>query len=110
MRKPFRTTIDEELLITLKKWAVENNANANDIIENLIRDKIYQNYLNKNDDRISDMSELEKKVYMERLLTNDIRNTLDKFSSSYTPRNLPEIMAETIFKIIDSSKLFDRKK
>jgi hypothetical protein len=36
IRKPIRTTIDEELLIAVKKEAVEQGINVNDVLEDLI--------------------------------------------------------------------------
>ncbi|MDD4601473.1 hypothetical protein SDC9_04157 [bioreactor metagenome] len=43
MRVPFRTTIEEELVSELKKKAVNLSCNANDIIEDALRENFYKN-------------------------------------------------------------------
>jgi len=36
MRKPFKTTIDEDILFDIKELALKNNCNVNDILEKVL--------------------------------------------------------------------------
>lgn len=111
MRKAFRTTIDEDVLLYLKKQAVEQGIHVNDIIENLVLDKIQKQYLEKSNEDFLKMSELQKINYIERRLTNVIRNVLDNcYKKTIYPINLPEIVSRTIVDIIKSNDMFPPQK
>lgn len=111
MRKAFRTTIDDDVLLYLKKQAVEQGVHVNDIIENLVLDKIQEQYLEKSNEDFLNMSELQKNNYIERKLTNVIRNVLNKYcKKTIYPINLPEIVSKAIVDIIKSNDMFPPKK
>ena len=76
MRKPFRTTIDENVLSELKKTALEQNINANDIIEELLRKKFCHDYFTQDADKFTTMTPEEKKKYLKKRFIGEIINVL----------------------------------
>lgn len=111
MRKPFRTTIDEDILISLKKMAIENGVHVNDIIETLVINKLHNDYLKKDLNQFSNMSLCEKQNYFERRLSQAIRDLIQECKFKEIPRNLSEIIAKTTANILLSDEqLFPKQK
>lgn len=101
MRKPFRTTIEEKILIELKKRTVDNNCNVNDIIEKAVLDEMHREYFPKHDNEFEEMTLLHKEQHFQRKLTKAISDTLNMFSleSGFVPFDLMTLLAGNIAKI-----------
>lgn len=111
MRKAFRTTIDEEILISLKTMAVEQGVHVNDIIEHLVVDKLHNDYLTESLKNFPNMTLSEKQVYFERRLSQVIRDVIQECKFSEKPRDLSEIMSKTISSVLLSDEiLFPKQK
>jgi hypothetical protein len=68
VRKPFRTTIDDELLSWVKKEAIDRGINANDILEEMISAKIDEKNYAKNVDGYLEKSPEYREEYLRRRL------------------------------------------
>lgn len=108
MRKPFRTTLDEDLLVRLKKMAVEKGVNVNDIIEFMVCDRLRQDYFTKNAKDFPTMTLEKKNLVLERRLSQVIRDVIFEFDLNETPPNLSEIIARTIASILLSDELIPK--
>ena len=111
VRKPFRTTIDEEILHTLKTMALEQGVHVNDIIEHLVSEKTHADYLTQDLKRFDDMNLGDKQLYFERRLSQTIREIIWECKFSEKPANLSEIIAKTTANILLSDEmLFPKQK
>ena len=79
MRKPFRTTLDEDLLTWLKKEAVNQGVNANDILETLISSKAFDENYTKDKARYLGMNPLGREDFLARRL----KVVIDDFFKAY---------------------------
>lgn len=105
MRKPFRTTIDEEILHELKTMALEQDCHVNDVIEGLVLNKIHNDYFTQNLKKFSKMSVHEKQCYFERRLSQVIRDVIQECKFKEKPCNLSEIIAKTTSDILLSDEI-----
>lgn len=108
MRKAFRTTLDEDILCRLKSMAANQGVHVNNIIENLVMDKIYDEYFTQYQKRECTLA--EKRVFWERRMTQVIRNCILEFGEEEKPANLSEIMSKAIVDLLISDQVLFLKK
>jgi len=79
MRKPFRTTIDDDLLSWVKKEAIDRGVNANDILEEMILARMNEKTYAK------DVDGYHKKgpEYREEYLRRRLARVIEEFFSVY---------------------------
>lgn len=115
MRKPFRTTIDEELLNELKKEAIERNVNANDILEEylslfLSRKSKYE-YLTQDAIKFHDMPLGVKKEYLKRRFLEEITTILwSEVKVLDVDNDILDVMVEALADLIVRNQESNKKK